>query len=97
MDVNKYSIDFSETEIVGNWIYDGIRVVEDENSKKISWLIDNYLNKISADQTGWDVLYQDPQDLRYWELNYRHGERHGGGPPSLLQLPKECATSKYSL
>ncbi|MES2416533.1 MAG: Imm27 family immunity protein [Bacteroidota bacterium] len=90
-------ISFNETKITGNWILDGAKVVEDENCKRINWLRSNYLMKIATDETGWIILYQDPEDKRYWELVYEHGELQGGGPPSLIQLSKEEATLKYAI
>jgi hypothetical protein len=33
-------------------------------------------------------LYQDPDDLRYWEFSYPHAEMHGGGPPMLECMDK---------
>jgi len=44
------------------------------------------LELISADESGWLKLYQDPEDKRYWQLSFEHGEMQGGGPPSLILL-----------
>jgi hypothetical protein len=89
-------IDKNETEIVSNWIFDGHRMLTDEAGKRIDYLIHNYLNKVAADATGWDILYQDPDDKRYWELTYPKSEMHGGGPPALTSLSENDASNKYS-
>ena len=46
----------------------------DEVTKRIQQLVRDYLKKVATDRTGWEVLYRDPGDGRYWELSY-HG-RH---------------------
>jgi hypothetical protein len=45
---------------------------------------------------GWDVLYRDPRDGRFWELTYPHGDVQGGGPPRLHLLSVEELRGKYS-
>lgn len=90
-------INSSEIKITGNWTFNGQKMIEDEQCMRIYWLRDNYLKRITSDQSGWDVLYQDPDDMRYWELIYEHSELQGGGPPSLIQLSKEDAASKYAI
>lgn len=56
-----------------------------------------YLTKVAVSEAfgGWETLYQDPADLRFWELTYPHGEMHGGGPPTLKSLTVQEAKSKY--
>lgn len=84
-----------ETDLMGNWIADGAKVRGDETSERIQWLISTQLKKITNDKSGWDTLYSDPQDGRFWELWYPQSEMHGGGPPRLTMLPKERAVAKY--
>ena len=86
-----------ELKIVGNWIFDGSKMVEDEGAKRIDWLRTSYLKKIATDESGWLTLYQDPEDKRYWELIYEQGEMQGGGPPSLIFLPVDKAREKYDI
>jgi hypothetical protein len=62
---------------------------------RIAVLLEKYLEKVAT--TGWDTLYRDPQDGRYWEVLYLHGEMHGGGPPSLVQVAKDSVREKYGL
>jgi hypothetical protein len=84
-----------ETEIRGRWIAGGGKVEADQNCERIEDLTRNELRKIGQDQTGWDVLYVDPRDGRFWELTYPQSEFHGGGPPLLTQIAKSDAEKKY--
>ncbi|RYE26746.1 MAG: hypothetical protein EOP45_03375 [Sphingobacteriaceae bacterium] len=90
-------IDISEIKIVGNWSFDGSKIIADEQSLRIERLIANYLTKIKTDYSGWDTLYRDPDDGRYWELIYPKSEMQGGGPPSLILLSDDQASNKYTL
>ena len=83
----------NETELVGQWVQQGTTVIADETCVRIKALTHSYLVKVAGG--GWETLYQDPNDLRYWELDYPQGEMHGGGPPALRFLTKETATAKY--
>lgn len=53
---------------------------------RINWLIENKLVKvgIGKESGGWEHLFRDPADGRYWLLTYPFGALQGGGPPSLL-------------
>jgi hypothetical protein len=90
-------IDSNEIKIIGNWTFNGQKMIEDEQCERIYSLRDNYLRRITSDESGWDVLYQDPVDMRYWELIYEHSELQGGGPPSLLLMSEAEARSKYNI
>jgi hypothetical protein len=85
-----------ENRIDGNWIVKGTKVTGDSNCQRIENLIKSYLQKIGIDQSGWDTLFRDPRDGRYWELVYLHSEMHGGGPPSLIQIDARMAAQKYN-
>ena len=83
-----------EIEVCGNWILeDG--VVADEKCHRIEWLISNWLQRVGTDCSGWEVLYKDPHDGRYWELTYPQSELHGGGPPTLRYISDKSAKLKY--
>jgi len=84
-----------ETEIQGNWTVVGGAVVADDTCRRIDLLKTNWLRRVDTDSSGWDVLYQDPHDGRYWELTYLQSEIHGGGPPTLRCIPENTAKSKY--
>jgi hypothetical protein len=87
----------NETELRGTWLARDGRVVADAACKRIEWLTKNRLEKIGADSSGWDVLYRDPRDGRWWELTYPQSHRHGGGPPMLVAIPGATAQSKYGV
>jgi hypothetical protein len=83
-----------ETDLLGSWITRDGRVVADGVSKRIQFLTESYLQKISGG--GWETLYQDPADGRYWELTYPQSHLHGGGPPRLINLSEQQARAKYA-
>lgn len=86
-----------ETHLKGQWIFEAGIMKEDEVAKRIKWLITNSLKKIGNDSTGWETLYQDISDGRYWEHTYGQSDMHGGGPPSLILLTDQEAKLKYGL
>jgi hypothetical protein len=72
-------------------------MVGDEVTNRIDWLVEHHLVRIGSDQSGWDTLYKDPDDGRYWEHFYPHGEMQGGGPPALRLMSREDAEAKYGI
>jgi hypothetical protein len=84
-----------EVALRGAWASRGGAVCEDEVAARIGWLVRTHLERIGAAATGWDTLYRDPRDGRYWEMVYPESERHGGGPPSLHVISREAASAKY--
>lgn len=85
----------NETLLTGKWVLSQGRVVGDATCERIDKLIGGYLVKLGHDQSGWDTLYRDPKDGRFWELIYPQSEMHGGGPPELRYLSPEEAAPKY--
>ena len=83
--------------LVGKWIFQDGKVVEDDTSKRIKYLIHNVLNKIANSQDGWEALYLDPSDHRYWELTYPQSSLHGGGAPTLKNIARKEAILKYGI
>ena len=69
----------------------------DDVSNRIFSLIKNYLIEVKVDSSGWNRLFIDPKDGRYWELFYSNGELQGGGAPTLKYLLREEAIIKYDL
>lgn len=88
-------ISSEEFELKGKWILENGKIVEDETCNRINYLIANYLIKIAGSSSGWETLYQDPLDKRYWELKYLESELNGGGPPTLINLNSEAARVKF--
>lgn len=78
-------------------VSDGGNIVADDNCRRIEWLTATVLKKICSDYSGWETLYQNPEDGRYWELTYPESGYHGGGPPSLRNITGEMATTKYKM
>ncbi|HZN02224.1 MAG TPA: Imm27 family immunity protein [Candidatus Polarisedimenticolia bacterium] len=84
-----------ETEIRGKWNMIGGKVEADDQCLRIEDLVTQHLREVGRDATGWDRLFIDPQDGRYWELTYPESELHGGGPPRLRNLQELEARAKY--
>lgn len=87
----------SESKLQGNWIFENNEIKKDVTALRIDYLKDNYLIKIGTDVTGWDILYQDPLDQRYWELVYPNSEMQGGGPPLLQHISIDMVKNKYHI
>lgn len=85
-----------ETRIVGNWIFNGQKMFADDRCSRIERLIRCHLQLISTEESGWQKLYQDPDDKRYWQLRFDHSEMHGGGPPSLIMLSETEVKNLYA-
>jgi len=68
----------------------------DAVAARIKELTDTHLRTIAVTENGWETLYRDPTDLRFWELTYPHSEMHGGGPPMLRCITAEEAHAKYT-
>ena len=82
-----------ESDLRCEWkVIDG-KLIGDEICDRINFLIAHHLKHLAGG--GWETLYQDPNDGRYWELIYPEGEIHGGGPPRLRLLSGEQAEAKY--
>lgn len=85
----------SETVLTGQWVLQGGHLVADDVCKQILALTSSHLAEVSRDASGWNALYRDPNDGRYWELSYPQGELQGGGPPQLRCLTVDEARQKY--
>jgi hypothetical protein len=88
-------IEKNETKIIRHWKFENSKMIADKECERIQWLINNSLLKVAIDSSGWDVLYKDESDNRYWELIYPNSELQGGGPPSLILLSELQAKEKY--
>lgn len=84
-----------ETEFLGKWISHDGKLLADDVCAHIDYLISHCLEFKGRDASGWDVLYQDPADGRYWELIYPDACLHGGGAPALRVCSVEEAREKY--
>jgi Immunity protein 27 len=86
-----------ETDLIGEWQLVGGKVVGNEACRRIDLLTSQYLEHIATDPSGWNNLYRDPKDGRYWERIYPQSGWHGGGPPRLTCLSREEVQIKYGL
>lgn len=84
-----------EIELTGQWLSVAGKMIADATCERIQELTSKHLIKISVDQSGWLVLYRDPQDSRLWELSRPHSQMHGGGPPKLTCISAQRATDTY--
>ncbi len=88
-------IESHEFKLIGEWNLVEGKVIGNYVCERIMQLTDNYLQKLATDSSGWDVLFKDPNDGRYWELIYPQSYMHGGGPPTLECIPEYVAFQKY--
>tara|TARA_R110002124_G_scaffold274903_2_gene444983 strand:- start:147 stop:443 length:297 start_codon:yes stop_codon:yes gene_type:complete len=84
-----------ETQIEGQWLFDGKTIKADSACERIDWLIKNNLKAIKTDKSGWNALYQDQKDKRYWLHYYPKSEMHGGGPPALKAISNNEASQRF--
>jgi hypothetical protein len=87
----------NSSELIGSWIMKDGHLIEDETSLLIEYLIQEKLQRIAVTSDGWEILYQDPQDQRFWELTFPKGEMQGGGPKTLRIISEEAAELKFDL
>ena len=88
-------INANESEIRGCWVESSDGVTKDANTERIETLIRDYLREVKRDASGWDLLYIDPKDGRFWELSYPDSSLNAGGPPLLKHLSREHVREKY--
>lgn len=78
-----------ETELKAAWATNQGKIRLDEVGERIEWLIQNYFVKIGTINSGWDTVFQDPDDDRYWELIYPQSHLQDGGPALLRCIRAE--------
>lgn len=87
----------SETELVGSWTQAKDNIVKDQTCNRIEFLTTTCLDLVGTSPDGWDKLYIDRGDGRYWELIFPNSDAHGGGPPTLRNLSIFQVREKYEL
>lgn len=75
-----------ENELIGQWLFSNGAVAADDVCKRIEQLVASALSFVGTDESGWERLYQDPRDYRFWLLSFPQGHLQGGGPPNLRAL-----------
>ncbi|MGA2219301.1 MAG: Imm27 family immunity protein [Terracidiphilus sp.] len=87
----------NETGIIGSWIMVKGQMTEDDACRRINSLLAADLQYVATTNDGWEKLYRDKRDGRYWELTYPNGETQGGGPQALLLSDLDKAKEKYNV
>ena len=85
----------TETLIEGSWEFVRGHMIANGAVERIRSLVRHELTKVAVSKDGWETLYQDPQDGRYWELTYLYPEMQGGGPESLRFIDDQAAQQKF--
>lgn len=86
-----------ETALEGKWLFHGKEVSAEEICKRIEWLISEVLEELGSDDSGWERLYRDPDDERFWVHYYPNSRMHGSGPPSLRLISESEAKVKFNV
>ena len=94
--VDKLKIE--ESPLIGQWIILEGQVIGDEACKRIEWAIENELEEVCSDASGWETVYRNFDQSQYWLLSYPQSELQGGGPPKLEsigtnEVKKICAAA----
>jgi hypothetical protein len=99
IDLRMTKLQPNEQMLTGAWLVQDGRAHADAVCQRIAWLIAHHLQKVanSPQSGGWETLYRDPDDGRYWERTYPQGQMHGGGPPQLKCLSAREVSDKYSV
>jgi hypothetical protein len=84
-----------DTELVGGWDHSGEAPRLDAIDRRIFRLVTRRLVPRGVASGGWEQLYVDPRDGRYWELTFPEGSLHGGGPRRLTCVSESAAREKY--
>ena len=86
-----------EKAMLGSVMREGKMLIDREACLRINWLASEVLENVGVgkESGGWEKLYRDPADGRYWLLTYPHGEMQGGGPP-LLPGAEHLSASSFS-
>jgi hypothetical protein len=88
-------VDSPHTEYIGGrYFKDGV-MHADEVTEFIEREATGYLDQLGADETGWNLLYRDRRDGRYWEMTYPQSSLQGGGPPALRLLAMDEVRSRF--
>ena len=92
-----HDLEPTERELIGSWVEHDGRRTHDQVDRRIFWLVSQRLVARGHSDGGWDQLYLDPRDGRYWELTFPQGSLHGGGPRRLTCVGAFVAREKYGV
>jgi hypothetical protein len=85
-----------ERQLIGRWADGEAGGATDDVDARIFWLVSQRLEPKGFASNGWDALFRDPRDGRYWELTFPQGSLFGGGPRQLTLLSPAAAAAKYA-
>jgi hypothetical protein len=90
-----YELQPGESTLIGKWEWVEGKLVANSVAKRIDYLVSHNLKEIGQRNGGWDILYRDPKDGRFWELTYPDSHMQGGGPPRLSCLSPQQVSELY--
>jgi len=67
------------------------KVIESEDLKIITDLLENYLKDPVSNPNTWDTVYYCEADDSYWMLSYEKTEMQGGGIKTLKRIDSDMA------
>ena len=53
--------------------------------------------KVAVSKSGWDTLYIEKENGRYWIKSYPNSALHGGGQPILSKIDKALAKEQFDV
>lgn len=77
----------------GTYTVRGTQIIESEDLKRITDMLENKLTRMTSDPNSWETLYYCVEDRSYWLLSHEYPEMHGGGVKVLNEIEKEQAES----
>ncbi|MEP6621550.1 MAG: Imm27 family immunity protein [bacterium] len=86
-----------EQQLTGHWKDGKAGAAADDVDERILWLVTKRLLPKGLTADGWDSLFLDPRDSRFWELTFPQSSLFGGGPRQLSVLSPEAAAEKYGM
>ena len=86
-----------EHQLTGAWEDESEEGIRDAVDRRIFWLVRHRLEPRAMANGGWDQLFVDPRDGRYWELTFPRGSLFGGGPRQLTHISRDAAAQKYGI
>lgn len=75
----------------GTYSVSGTKVIESDDLKIITSMLENDLARMVSDPNTWDTLYLCKKDHSYWLLSYENPEMQGGGIKVLNEISDDEA------
>ena len=84
-----------ERQLSGRWNAEVANGVGDVVDARIFWLVTERLTPTARSFDGWDAVFFDSRDGRFWELTFPHGSLFAGGPRQLTLVSPDVVAEKY--